>query len=92
MMKPIGKRLIVKEDVIPEKLGSIYIPRMAKPQLAMLPHTCIILAISEGVSEPYKELKVGDRILINRLAPIQVLEEMKALVITEDIVEAKLED
>lgn len=92
MMKPIGKRLIVKEDTIPEKIGSIFIPNMKKPQLALLPHTCIILAISDGVSEPYKDLKPGDRILINRLAPIQVLEEMKALVITEDLVEAKLED
>ncbi len=91
-MKPLGKRLIVKEDAPPEKIGSIYIPYQHKPQMAMLPHTCIIIAISDGVSEPYKCLVPGDRILINRLAPIQILEDQKALVITEDIVEAKLED
>lgn len=90
-MTVMGKRVVVREDAIPDKIGRLFVPRMAKPQTAMLPHTGIVMGVGNKVE--YEDIKVGARVLMNRLAPMDFMEVdgQKCLVMRQDDVMAVLE-
>jgi co-chaperonin GroES (HSP10) len=89
-MTVLGHRVIVREDALPNKIGRLFVPRSAKPATAMLPHTGIAMGVGNKVEV---EVKVGDRVLMNRLAPMDFVEVKgeKCLVMREDDVMAVLE-
>lgn len=87
-MQAISNRLIVKEDAVPEKIGSLFIPYQGiKPQTPNFPFTGIIVSCGPKVDA---ELKPGMRILFSRLSGMEVLakylvmKDTDALAIIED--------
>lgn len=48
-MTVLGKRVVVREDALPDKVGRLYVPRTAKPATAMLPHTGIVMGVGNKV-------------------------------------------
>lgn len=89
-MKPLGKRVVLKEIAPPEKIGSIIVPFQAKPQHYTLARECEVVAVGERCDD--KRLKPGVRVYLDRLMPIQVLEKEKLLVVPEEDINAILED
>ena len=90
-MKVMGKRIFVKEDGTPDRMGHIIIPHMLKPQMACLPHTGVVMGV--GVHCDYPDIKVGARVLMNRLAPMGFVDvgEAKCLVMQQDDIMAVIE-
>lgn len=89
-MTVLGKRIVVREDALPNQIGHLFIPRSAKPATAMLPHTGIVVGVGNKVEY---EIKVGDRVLMNRLAPMDfmVVDKVICLVMRQDDIMAVLE-
>lgn len=90
-MTVLGKRVIVKEDAVPMKMGHLFLPQSVKPQTAMLPHTGVCMGVGNKVD--YKDIKVGRRVLMNRLAPMDFMEVqgVKCLVMRQDDIMAVIE-
>jgi len=90
-MTVLGKRIIVKEDSIPNKMGHLYLPQSVKPTTAMLPHTGVVMGV--GVHCDYPDIKVGARVLMNRLAPMDFMDvgTDKCLVMQQDDIMAVIE-
>lgn len=90
-MTLFGHRVVVREDALSDRIGRILVPRMAKPATAMLPHTGIVMAVGNKVE--YEDIKVGCRVLMNRLAPMDFMtvKGERCLVMREDDVMAVLE-
>lgn len=68
-VKAIGKRLIVRTESLPEKLGEIYLPAeytetFGRRLGAKVPITAVVLSKGSRVSDA---ISVGDRLLFPRL-------------------------
>ena len=89
-MKPLGKRVVVREVAPPEKIGSIIIPYQAQPNFNTLARECEVVAVGEKCDD--KRLKPGIRVYLDRVMPIQIIEKDKLLVVPEGDINSILED
>jgi co-chaperonin GroES (HSP10) len=87
-MTPIRNRIFVLEDAPPDKIGSIIVPRLAKPQTAHIPTTGIV----KGVGPEVKDLKEGDRVIFSRMAPMMTIDHLKYLIMNEEDVLGIIEE
>lgn len=85
-MRPIGKRLFVKEDPVPTKIGRIHVPIQAKPQTALWPHTGVVFRAGTKC----ETVKDGDKVVFARLSPMGGYKEY--LIMHEDDVLAVVEE
>jgi len=64
MIKAIKNRIFIKKDELPEKIGSIYVPK-TEGQYAP-PYSGTIISVGNGIED--SDYKVGSRVLFHDLA------------------------
>ena len=64
MIKAIKNRIFIKKDELPEKIGSIYVPK-TEGQYAP-PYSGTIISVGGDIEDP--DYKVGSRVLFHDLA------------------------
>ena len=68
MIKAIKNRIFIKKDELPEKIGSIYVPK-TEGQYAP-PYSGTIISVGGDIEDP--DYKVGARVLFHDLAGTEI--------------------
>jgi chaperonin GroES len=82
MPRLLGRRVLVKQDIASQTIGSIAIPESARAR--NLPQQGVVTAIGPDV----KTVQVGDRVLFGKYAPLPV--DQVGLVLNEQDIMAVL--
>lgn len=65
--RPLRNVVFVRTELIPEKVGMIYIPPNQRGNYSQLPHVVMMRAVVLATGPDCKYLKVGDRVAFMRL-------------------------
>ncbi|MFT5667909.1 MAG: chaperonin GroES [Vicingaceae bacterium] len=79
-LKPIGDRVLIKEDAILEKRNGIIIPDTAKEKQ----EKGTVLAVGKGTKDEPMTLKVGDKVLYGKYSGTEIKEDGEVLLIMRE--------
>ena len=79
-LKPIGDRVLIKEDAILEKRNGIIIPDTAKEKQ----EKGTVLAVGKGSKDEPMTLKVGDKVLYGKYSGTEIKEDGEVLLIMRE--------
>lgn len=79
MIKPIGKRLLVKRDAVEEKTKSgLFLPDSSNKEVKS---TAKVMAVSDSLDN---DIKVGDTVYIGRYTGDKIVADGEELIIIEE--------
>ncbi|MFB1021285.1 MAG: co-chaperone GroES [Vicingaceae bacterium] len=79
-LKPIGNRVLIKEDAVLEKRNGIIIPDTAKEKQ----EKGTVLAVGKGTKDEPMTLKVGDKVLYGKYSGTEIKEDGEVLLIVRE--------
>jgi chaperonin GroES len=79
-LKPIGNRVLIKEDAVLEKRNGIIIPDTAKEKQ----EKGTVLAVGKGTKDEPMTLKVGDKVLYGKYSGTEIKEDGEVLLIMRE--------
>jgi chaperonin GroES len=79
-LKPIGNRVLIKEDAVLEKRNGIIIPDTAKEKQ----EKGTVLAVGKGSKDEPMTLKVGDKVLYGKYSGTEIKEDGEVLLIMRE--------
>lgn len=79
-LKPIGNRVLIKEDAVLEKRNGIIIPDTAKEKQ----EKGTVLAVGKGSKDEPMTLKVGDKVLYGKYSGTEIKEDGEVLLIVRE--------
>jgi chaperonin GroES len=79
-LKPIGNRVLIKEDEALEKRNGIIIPDTAKEKQ----EKGTVLAVGNGTKDEPMTLKVGDKVIYGKYSGTEIKEDDEVLLIMRE--------
>lgn len=66
-VRPLRNMVFVRTELLPEYIGSVFIPETLRSSYSQLPHKVMLQALVIGAGPQCKEVKIGDRVAFSRL-------------------------
>lgn len=78
MIKPYGKRIVVKREEVAEQVGGLYIPDSVREKEK--PRKGVVLATCEN-----SDILIGDTVIFGKFAGLELEEEKVLILKLEDV-------
>jgi len=66
-VRPLRNMVFVRTELLPEYIGSIFIPATLRASYSQLPHKVMLSALVIGAGPKCTSVKIGDRVSFSRL-------------------------